>query len=282
MAELPDQSGEFPLILHEERFEDIETAKALVGLSGHYPVNIGIVVHANADRGVWIDITVSPGVEGRWLVVVAESVKVLEIAVVVLVILFHGRVKAIASDADFLAHDRGLERERREVTFHVAEILFTKQLDIFHGGIFTVICSRGPEFVYIGIEAAQMVAEIGRRLDTVFAHLEDFLLDAPNFIDSGLDSLDDIDIHLLLALEEPRTFLTLRHVGEYERGVVIRVPAEMCLDAAIRRESLLIELYRVDELGLVDEDPGQRERVGRTGAVLRENDGDRPDRKSVV
>lgn len=31
MAELPDQSGEFPLILHEERFEDIETAKALVG-----------------------------------------------------------------------------------------------------------------------------------------------------------------------------------------------------------------------------------------------------------
>ena len=49
----------------------------------------------------------------------------------------------------------------------------------------------------------------------------------------------------------------------------------MCLDAAIRRESLLIELYRVDELGLVDEDPGQRERVGRTGAVLRENDGDK-------
>ena len=54
--------------------------------------------------------------------------------------------------------------------------------------------------------------------------------------------------------------------------MIERVPSEMRLNATIGRERFVFEFLIVDELSLVNEQPRKRERVRRTGAVLRDDD----------
>ena len=132
LAKLRYQRRDFAFVFNVERLQHIESPEPLIGLSCYNPVDIGIVVHADADRCVAVKVTVGAAIHCFRVVVVAESVEILKIAVVILVPFFHRGVESITGDADFLAHNRRLEREWSEVTFHVAQVLLTKQLHILH------------------------------------------------------------------------------------------------------------------------------------------------------
>lgn len=203
LAELSHESRNLPLIFHIERFEDIESAKAFIGLSGHNPVDIGVIVHTDADWSISVKIAVGPAVESFGLKVESESVEVFKITVVILMVLFHGGVETIAGNTDFLAHYRGLKRERCKVTFHVPKVLFAQELDVLNRGIFPVVCGDRAELIDVGVKAAKVAPEIRGRLDALFSQFENLLLLAPLLINAALDCPDDFRIHLFLIFEEP-------------------------------------------------------------------------------
>ena len=78
-AEVGYERRDFALELHVERFEDIQAVGTR--LTAHNPVDISIVVHANAERLHWVDVrvraTVERAVKRRELVVGVDSVKIL-------------------------------------------------------------------------------------------------------------------------------------------------------------------------------------------------------------
>ena len=254
-AEVGDQRRQLALVLHIKRLENIEAVVHFIGLPGHNPVDIGIVVHADTYGSVAVEVMVSAAVDGPRLIVVSQRVEVVEIAVVVLMLLLHGGVEAIASDTDFAAHDRSLESERSEVALHIAKILLSEQLHIFHRGVFAIVSGHRAEAIDVRVEPSEVISEICRRLHPAFSHFEDALLDAPNLVHTRLNSLDDIRVHLLFILQEPRALLALWHIGEDHHSMVERVSAEMRLYAAICRDSLTVELYRINELSLIHEEP---------------------------
>ena len=106
-AEIGDECRDFALEFHIERFEDVQAVGTR--LTAHNPVDISIVVHANAERLHRVDVRVRAtveravergelvvGVDGvkillRLLddVVVAERVEVVEIRCIIFVVLLH-------------------------------------------------------------------------------------------------------------------------------------------------------------------------------------------------
>lgn len=56
-AEVVDECRQFPLVLHVERLQDIQAVAD--GLATDYPVDVGIVVHAIAERSILDDISIS-------------------------------------------------------------------------------------------------------------------------------------------------------------------------------------------------------------------------------
>ena len=78
-AEVGDERRDFALELHIERFEDVQAVGTR--LTAHNPVDVGVVVHANAERLHRVDIrvraTVERAVKRRELVVGVDSVKIL-------------------------------------------------------------------------------------------------------------------------------------------------------------------------------------------------------------
>ena len=67
----------------------------------------------------------------------------------------------------------------------------------------------------------------------------------------------------------------LWHIRQYHYRMVVGMPSEIAFDAAIRRQCLFFQLLVVDKLSLVDEQPREGERVGRSRAVLRYENGNR-------
>ena len=106
-AEVGNERRDFALELHIERFEDVQAVGTR--LTAHNPVDVSIVVHANAERLHRVDVrvraTVERAVKRRELVVgvdgvkillrllddavVAERVEVVEIRSIILVVLLH-------------------------------------------------------------------------------------------------------------------------------------------------------------------------------------------------
>ena len=78
-AEVGDERRDFALELHIERFEDVQAVGTR--LTAHNPVDIGVVVHANAERLHRVDVrvraTVERAVERGELVVGVDGVKIL-------------------------------------------------------------------------------------------------------------------------------------------------------------------------------------------------------------
>lgn len=86
-AEVIDKCGGFALKFGVKGLDDIQAAP--VGLAGYNPIYVGIVVHADADGRVWVQVLVSPAVQLGIAEVIAETVELLEVAGVIFVSLAH-------------------------------------------------------------------------------------------------------------------------------------------------------------------------------------------------
>ena len=156
-AEIGDERRDFALEFDVKGFEDVQSIVAW--LTAHNPIDVGIVVHANAERLHRVDVrvraTVERAVKCRELVVgvdgvkillrllndavVAERVEVVEIRRIIFVVLLHGRVEAIVRDANLLTEDRSLESFWREVALHLPDVFLTEKLEVFEGRILLII-----------------------------------------------------------------------------------------------------------------------------------------------
>ena len=164
-TEVGDESRNFALELDIEGFEDVQAVGARLATDN--PVDIGVVVHADAERLHRVDIRVRTAVKGRIErgkliigvdgvqvllrllddTVVAQRVEIVEIRSVILVVLLHGRIEAVMRDADLLAEDRRLESLGREVALHLADVLLTEKLEVFEGAILFVVDGDRAHFV---------------------------------------------------------------------------------------------------------------------------------------
>ena len=130
-AKIVDECRDFPLELGVKGFNHIEAFAG--GLTCDYPVDVGVVVHADTDRRVRIDVLVSPAVEGVGITLPAERIQILEVRGVVLVPLTHGGVEAIFRDAQLHTEYGGLEGFRREVALHLLNVALSEQLQVLDG-----------------------------------------------------------------------------------------------------------------------------------------------------
>ena len=62
-AKVCNESGNLALEFHLERFEYIEAAAAR--LTAYHPIDIGVVVHANAQRSERVEVRIGAAVKGR-------------------------------------------------------------------------------------------------------------------------------------------------------------------------------------------------------------------------
>ena len=172
-AEVVDECRQLPLVLHVERLQNVQSVAD--GLATDYPVNVGVVVHADAERGVLYHVGVGQTAVGNGIadhgglrVVrlevlgcdaivledggVAEGVEVVEVGGVVFVALLHRRVEAVTGDAEALAEDGRLERLRREVALHLANVFLPEELQVLECGILLVVDGDGPHLVQRAVE----------------------------------------------------------------------------------------------------------------------------------
>ena len=82
-AEVADEGRDFAVIFDIERFYDIEAVAA--GLAGDDPVDVGVVVHTDADWGVGVEVEVNAGVEGVGVGGISEGVEIVVVVGVVFV-----------------------------------------------------------------------------------------------------------------------------------------------------------------------------------------------------
>lgn len=134
---------------------------------------------------------------------VAEGVEVVEIGRVVLVALLHGGVEAVTGDAESLAEDGRLERLRREVALHLADVFLPEELEVLEGGILLVVDGDRAHLVQRAVEPFQIVLQIGRYGLALLAELADALLRLPDLVDGALNGLDEFRVHLLTVVQEP-------------------------------------------------------------------------------
>jgi len=270
-AEVVNQRRDLALELRVEGLDDVQPPP--VGLARHDPVDVGIVVHADADRGEGVDVLVGPAVQLAFGEVIAETVEVVEVAGVIFVALTHRGVEAVFGNAYALTKDRGLERLGREVALHLLDVRLAEQLEVLDRGVLLVVHGHGAHLVEVRVQAAQVGLEVTGYLDAPFPHGTDALLQVPYLIDGALDRLDEVNVHLVLIVQEPGAFLGLRHIGQDHHGVVEGVVAEVGLDAAVGRQRLVLEALVIDELGLIDQEPRKGQRVAAARAVLGYDDG---------
>ena len=62
------------------------------------------------------------------------------------------------------------------------------------------------------------------------------------------------------------------HIGEHHHGVIERMMAEVRANAAVGGKCLVLQFVVINELGLVNQEPRQGQRVRRARAVLRDDD----------
>ena len=165
-----------------------------------------------------------------------------------------------------------MEGKRSKITLHLLDVVFAQELQVLDRGILLVVNGYGAHLIELLIKVAYLLTEIFRRGLTRSNSLLDLLLQSPNLINSGFNRPDKLHVHLLLVVQEPRSFLGLRHIRQYHYGVIEGVLAKVGLDTAISRKGFLFQLFIIYELGFVDQEPRERKRVGRAGAVLRNND----------
>ena len=159
-AEVIDERGDLALEFRVEALDDVQAAPC--GLARHDPVDVGVIVHADADGGIGVHVLVCPAVQLRLAEIVAQAVEVLEVAGVVLVTLTHGRVESVFGNADALTKDGCLERLGREVTLHLLDIRFTQQLQVLDAAILLVVHGHGAHLVEIPVQLPQVVAQVFR------------------------------------------------------------------------------------------------------------------------
>ena len=82
-----NKSWDFTLEFDIKRLYDVQSSA--IRLTGNNPVDIGVVVHTNADWSIRIDISVSTAVEQAGIKVIAERIEVSEIRGVVFMTFFH-------------------------------------------------------------------------------------------------------------------------------------------------------------------------------------------------
>ena len=289
-TEVGNQRRNLSLELDIKRFEDVQAVA--LRLTAHDPVDVGIVVHTDAERLHRADVRVRAAVERRVergklrvgmdgvqvllrladYFLVAEGVEIVEIRCVILVVLLHGRIEAVVRDANFLTEDRSLERLRCEVALHLTDVLLTEKLEVFEGGILLIIYGDRAHTVERLVEPLQVIREIRGNGLVLFFERGDALLGLPNLVDSALDGVDEFRVHLVLIVQKPRALGGLRHIRENHHGMVERVMPEIRADAAVGRERFVLQFVVVDELRLVDKQPRERERGGGAGAILRDDD----------
>ena len=135
MAEIGYQFRQLALELDIKRFDDIETATC--NLARDYPVDIGIVVHADTDRSVRIDILVSSGGVDydvlAGLNVLPYFIEILEVGSIVFMRFAHRRIETIFGYANLLAEDGCLKSERCQIALHLLDIVLTQQLQVLDG-----------------------------------------------------------------------------------------------------------------------------------------------------
>ena len=86
-TKLLNKSRDFTLEFDIKRLYDVQSSA--IRLTGNNPVDIGIVVHTNADWSMRIDISVSTAVKQAGIKVIAERIEVSEIRGVVFMSFFH-------------------------------------------------------------------------------------------------------------------------------------------------------------------------------------------------
>ena len=86
-AEVFDESRNLTLEFDVKRLDDVKAAVAW--LTGDNPVDVGVVVHADANRRVGVNVLVGASIERREVIIIAESIEVLIIVGIVLVPLAH-------------------------------------------------------------------------------------------------------------------------------------------------------------------------------------------------
>ena len=272
-AEVGDKSRNLSLKLDIERFEDVQSIVAW--LTAHDPVDVCVVVHTDAEWLHWRDVRVRAAVERRVergklrvgmdgvqvllrladYFLVAEGVEIVEIRCVILVVLLHRRIEAVVRDTDFLTEDRSLERLRRKVALHLTDVLLTKKLEVFEGGILLIIYGDRAHTVERLVEPLQVIGEIrGNGLMLLFER-GDALLRLPNLVDSALDGVDEFRVHLVLVVQEPRALGSLRHIREHHHTMIKTVMPEIRAYATVGRERFVLQFVVVDELRLVDKQP---------------------------
>lgn len=86
-AEFLDECRYLAVELYVEALDYIEAA--VTRLTGDNPVDVGVVVHADADRRVGVNVLVGASIERREVIIIVESIEVLIIVGIVFVPLAH-------------------------------------------------------------------------------------------------------------------------------------------------------------------------------------------------
>ena len=262
-AEIVDEGGDLTLELDIEGLDDIEPAVACIDLSGDDPVDIGVVVHADTDRRIRIDIGIRLAVEQCPVLVfglaVAEGGEPSVIGSMVCVSLLHGVIEAVLEDTDTLAENGCLEDERRQVAFHIPDIIHTDHLQILDSRDLDIEDGSGAQLVEQPVIGPQMIAQVLRHFLACLTQPAHFVLHLELLTDASLDAIDDLAVHLLAVIEEPAALGADRHIRHDHHGVVETMLAEIGPDTAVSRQCLVLELFKVDELGFVDEEPVEGE-----------------------
>ena len=102
-----------PLELDVEGLDDVEPPSSR--LPSHNPVNVGVVVHADANRRIRVMVFVSTIVKSRSVEIITERVEVFVIVGIILVCFTHRRIETVLGNSDPLTKDRGLEGQGRKV-----------------------------------------------------------------------------------------------------------------------------------------------------------------------
>ena len=97
-AEVVDECRYLTLELDVKWLDDIEPTA--FWLSGYNPVDVCIVVHTDANGRIRVNVGIGTAVNRSRVEVVAEGVKIGEIRGIVLVRLFHRRIKTVLGNSD--------------------------------------------------------------------------------------------------------------------------------------------------------------------------------------
>ena len=265
-AELAHQLRQLPFILHIEGLQHEQFS--LSRLSGNNPVDVGVIIHPDADGRIRIHVPVGTAVQCRRVGVPAQRVEIFKVARVILVALTHRRVEAVLGDAYALAQDRCPECQRRQVALHLLDVVLAQQLQILDRGVFLIIDGHAAHAVQVTVQQPQPSLQVARNGFACSMHLADPLLRVPDFPKRALDGLYQFQVHFLAVVEEPRAFLRLGHVAQDHHSVVEAVLAKVALDAAVGRKHFILQLVVVNEFRLIHQHPRERQRVRRSRSVL--------------